>query len=92
LDRAITSVALNNLLVTLHVDDTKDPKLDDLRKYYQDVIEKVRTKVEEKEISRFFQGDGDKGFSASVIDIQPNYDVTRVSCWVWFVIEVRAFH
>jgi hypothetical protein len=92
LDSPITSRGLNNLVVILHVDDEKDPLLDNLRKYYQDVITEVRSKIEEKEIDRTFRDDGDRGFSANLIDVQPNFDVRRVICWVWFVIEVRAFH
>jgi hypothetical protein len=92
LERAITSVALNNLVIVLHQNDQRDADLHTLRQYYSDVVKQVRAKVEEKEFNRAFASDGDVGFSAGVIDVQPNFDPTRPIAWVWFVIEVRAFH
>lgn len=100
LDRAITSRALNNVVVVFHLDDIpEDQHIHTVRQYYQDIAEQIRTKIEEKEISRGFQVDKSTdgkltgvGFSASVIDVQPNHDPTRPIAWVWIVIEVRAFH
>ena len=92
LERAITSVALNNLVVVMHIDDARESNLHTLRQYYSDVVQQIRAKVEEKEFNRAFASDGDVGFSAGVIDVQPNFDPTRPIAWVWVVIEVRAFH
>jgi len=91
LENPITSRALNNLVVVLHEDDSRASNLHTLRDYYQDVIDQVMDKIEAKEFDRSFVRDGDVGFSASVIDVQPNYDPTRSIAWVWMVIEVRAF-
>jgi len=92
LERAITSIALNNLVCVLHSDDQRSSELHTLRQYYSDVMQQVRDKIEQKEFDRAFADDGDVGFSASVIDVQPNFDPTRPIAWVWIVIEVRAFH
>jgi len=87
----ITSRALNNVVVVLQVDGIKDTDIHGLRAHYQQVIQQVRDKIEAKEVDRSFANDGDVGFSASVIDIQPNFDPTRPVAWVWFVVEIRAF-
>ena len=87
----ITSRALNNVVIVLHVDGIKGTDIHGLRAFYQQVIQQVRAKIEEKEVDRSFATDGDVGFSASVIDIQPNFDPTRPVAWVWFVVEIRAF-